>query len=85
MKVMMKSIYNHNNPDAYRLIMNSQIPLNVNFFCGDCRIAIVTAQRRVKIDLINISRLSSQSEVKEMIITQSNVRIRWFNSGCRIC
>lgn len=32
----------HSHQSTYRFIINSHIPLSVNFFCGDCRIAIVT-------------------------------------------
>lgn len=44
---------------TYRLIINSQMPLNVNFFCGDWRIAIVTEEWKV-IELFLISSIAAR-------------------------
>lgn len=46
---------------TYRLIINSQMPLNVNFFCGDWRIAIVTEEWKV-IELFLIWSMKDQGD-----------------------
>lgn len=46
---------------TYRLIINSQMPLNVNFFCGDWRIAIVTEEWKV-IELFLILSIAARGE-----------------------
>lgn len=57
--------------------MNSHIPLNVNFFCGDWRIAIVTRRR----EILAIIRTASDKR----IITESYVGVRRLDSGWRAC
>lgn len=54
---------------TYRLIINSQMPLNVNFFCGDWRIAIVTEEWKV-IELFLILSIAARG-----IITQRDVAV----------